>query len=160
MSSRSSSAPGNVDVVGARIAAQIVDYVVMFVLLLLFVFVAAAAVGGTGASAEAVAFFGLLVVGLGYGTILEGTYGKTLGKMVTNIRVVDERGRDIGYGQAFVRNIPALFGGWLTWLVGMAAIAIDDRNQRLFDQVAVTYVVKDSGSGPALTAERKDEFTR
>jgi len=154
MSRQPSSGPGNVDVVGARIAAQLLDYAVMFLLLIVVVFVGAGAGG-----AEGTVFFGLLVVGLGYGTVLEGTYGKTVGKMVTGIRVVGRGGREIGYGQALLRNVPALFGGWLTWLVGMAAIAMDDQNQRLFDQAAGTYVVSDAGGGVG-SAQRREEFTR
>ncbi|WP_053947527.1 RDD family protein [Halolamina sediminis] len=158
MSRQPSRSPGNVDVVGARIAAQLLDYAVMFLLLIVVVFVGAGATGSRG-GAESTAFFGLLVVGLGYGTVLEGAYGKTVGKMVTGIRVVGRHGRDIGYGQALVRNIPALFGGWLTWLVGMAVIAMDGQNQRLFDRAAGTYVVSDVGVG-AGSAQRREEFTR
>ena len=127
--------PGDTDVVGARIAAQIVDSVVIVVLVGVFA-VGGVALGGGRA-------FGTLigvVVFLGYGTLLEGAFGQTLGKMLLGIRVVDDTGTQVGYGAAFVRNVPVLFGGWLTWLVGMAAIAIDDRNQRLFDQIAGTYV--------------------
>ncbi|MBP1985707.1 RDD family protein [Halolamina salifodinae] len=160
MSTRPSSGrgPGNVDVVGDRIVVQIVDYVLMFVLLVGF---AVAGVAAAGANAgEGVVFLGVLVVGLGYGTVLEGVYGKTVGKMATNIRVVGRGGREIGFGQALIRNIPALFGGWLTWLVGIAVIAMDEQNQRLFDQAAATYVVKDGSSAPATTAKRSPEFTR
>ena len=145
MSRQPSHGPGDVDVVGARIAAQLIDYVVMFILLLVVVFAGAGTAGSPGAI-EATVFFGFLVVGLGYGTVLEGAYGKTVGKMVTDIRVVGRSGREIGYGQALVRNVPALFGGWLTWLVGMAAIAIDNQNQRLFDRAAATYVVRETAT--------------
>lgn len=134
--------PGDVDIVGARIVAQIIDLVVMFVLLVAAIVAVATALGGGGS--EGIWFLAFLAVGLGYGTALEGTYGKTVGKMVTDVRVVGRSGQDISYGKAFIRNIPALFGGWLTWLVGMAAIAMDDRNQRLFDQAAETYVVRDT----------------
>ena len=49
----------------------------------------------------------------------------------------------------------------MTWLVGVAAIAIDDQNQRLFDQAADTYVVKDgSGRSKTTTATETAEFTR
>ena len=158
MSRQPSSGPGNVDVVGARIAAQLLDYAVMFLLLIVVVFVGAGATGSRGGAQGAV-FFGLLVVGLGYGTVLEGAYGKTVGKMVTGIRVVGRGGREIGYGQALLRNVPALFGGWLTWLVGMATIAMDDQNQRLFDRAAGTYVVSEAGAGAGST-QRREEFTR
>lgn len=136
-SGRSSYGPGDTDVVGARIGAQIVDLIVVMIL--------AVVVGiafGISLGSEAGVFLGFIVVMLGYGTVLEGAYGKTLGKMLLGIRVVGATGEDIGFGGAFLRNIPAVFGGWLTWIVGIAAIAIDDRNQRLFDQVADTYVVR------------------
>jgi uncharacterized RDD family membrane protein YckC len=98
------------------------------------------AVAGAFRSRGAV-FLVFIGVSLGYGTVLEGAYGKTLGKVALGVRVVGRSGEEIGYGAALVRNVPALFGGWLTWLVGMAAIAVDDQNQRLFDQLADTYVV-------------------
>lgn len=155
----SAGGPGDVDVIGARIAAQLIDMVAMFVLLFAFVFVGVSAVAPSESAAGGVAVLAFLVVGLGYGTLLEGAYGRTLGKMATDIRVVGRGGRGISYGQALVRNVPALFGGWPTWLVGMAAIAIDERNRRLFDQAASTYVVRDA-SGPRLTEQRREQFTR
>lgn len=133
---RRSPSPGNTDVVGARIAAQIIDMIAIFVIML----VVGVAVAGAFRSRGAV-FLVFIAVSLGYGTVLEGVYGKTLGKMALGVRVVGRSGEDIGFGAALVRNVPALFGGWLTWLVGMAAIAVDDQNQRLFDQLADTYVV-------------------
>lgn len=133
----SSYGPGDTDVIGARIVAQIVDFVAILVLGF------ALGVGvGMALRSEAGVFIGFIGATLAYGTILEGAYGKTLGKMLMNIRVVDRNGDEIGYAKAFVRNIPALFGGWLTWIVGIAAIAISDRDQRLFDQLAETYVVR------------------
>lgn len=135
---RSSYGPGNTDVVGGRIAAQVVDLVVIFVLA-----VGGGVLFGVGLQSRAGVFLGFILVTLGYGTVLEGAYGQTLGKMLLAVRVVDPAGEEIGYGAAFVRNVPALFGGWLTWLVGVVAIAIDDENQRVFDQLADTYVVAD-----------------
>lgn len=137
-SGRSSYGPGDVDVVGGRIVAQIVDMIVVFVL--------AVVVGllfGIGLQSRGGVFLGIIVATIAYGTVLEGAYGKTLGKMLIGIRVVGPAGDDVGYGPAFLRNIPALVGGWLTWIVGIAAIATDDQNQRLFDQFADTYVVRD-----------------
>ena len=137
-SSRVTRNPGDIDVVGARIGAQIVDLIAIFVIGIL-----GAVLVGVGLQSKAIAFLVFIVVTLAYGTILEGAKGQTLGKMLAGVRVVDATGDGVGYGQAFIRNIPALFGGWLTWLVGMAAIAIDDDNQRVFDEVAGTYVVRD-----------------
>lgn len=132
----SAPSPGDTEVIGARIAAQIVDICVIFIVVLIAILVA----GAVLQSRAAMFLLGVAAL-LGYGTILEGAYGRTLGKMALQIKVVDRTGDQIGYVEAFVRNIPALFGGWVTWLVGMAAIAISDRNQRLFDLLAGTYVV-------------------
>lgn len=134
---RSSYGPGDTDVVGGRIVAQIVDLIANFILAFLV-----GVLAGVGLQSRAAVFLAFIVVTLAYGTILEGALGQTFGKMLAGVRVVDATGDDVGYGQAFVRNIPALFGGWLTWLVGIAAIAIDTQNQRLFDQLADTYVVR------------------
>lgn len=152
--------PGDVDVIGARIGAQLVDLVAMFVLALVLAFGLVSAAGGSGARLLFfLVFFG---VAIGYGTVLEGVYGKTFGKILTDVRVVDRRGADIGFGKAFVRNIPALFGGWATWLVGMAAIAMNDDNQRLFDQAADTYVVADGNgtAGAELSPQQRDDLSR
>jgi uncharacterized RDD family membrane protein YckC len=135
---RSSYGPGDTDVVGGRIAAQVIDMIVIFVLA-----VVVGVLFGLGLQSRGGIFLGIIVVTIAYGTVLEGAYGKTLGKMALGIRVVGPAGEDIDYGPAFLRNIPALFGSWLTWIVGIAAIAIDDQNQRLFDQFADTYVVRD-----------------
>lgn len=134
---RPSYGPGDTDVVGDRIVAQIVDMVAIFVLAFVV-----GVLAGVGFQTEGAVLVAFVAVTLAYGTVLEGATGQTLGKMLTGIRVVDPTDDDVGYAQAFVRNVPALFGGWLTWLVGVAAIAIDDQNQRLFDQFADTYVVK------------------
>lgn len=134
---RSSYGPGDTDVIGGRIVAQIIDLIVVFILT-----VVVGTVVGIGLQSQAGIFLGVIVATLGYGTVFEGSTGQTLGKMAMGIRVVDGSGGEIGYAEALVRNIPALFGGWLTWIVGIAAIAIDDQNQRLFDQFAETYVVR------------------
>ena len=143
--SHSSTYPGDVNVLGARLVAQLIDLVAMFLLLLVAVVALVVAIPGVDAAgAEFLGVITFIGVALGYGTVLEGRYGKTLGKMATGIRVVSRGGSEIHYGQAFGRNIPALFGGWPTWLVGMAAIAVNDQNQRLFDKASDTYVVRDT----------------
>lgn len=144
---RSDDYPGDVHVLGARILAQLIDLLAMFVLLVAVL--AALIVALPGVETAEIEFLSVLTfvaVALGYGTVLEGRYGKTLGKMATNVRVACRDGSEIHYGQAFGRNIPALVGGPTTWLAGMAAIAVNEDNQRLFDKAADTYVVRDTGN--------------
>lgn len=137
-----SSAPtrDQTDVVGARIAAQIVDVVAMTVQLIVVgvLFAGVLGIGGRGGVTLA------LLTLPAYGGLLEGYWnGKTLGKALLGIRVVDERGGPCSVGQAFVRNLPAvIMPGWLVYLVALASMAATDRRQRVFDQVAATVVVR------------------
>jgi uncharacterized RDD family membrane protein YckC len=56
--------------------------------------------------------------------------------------VVDSQGKTPSLGAALLRNVPAVIVfSWLTTAVALGAIAMDDRNQRVFDDVAGTYVV-------------------
>ena len=132
------------DVVGARIGAQIIDLIVMFVQML------AVALGlvflirpETESAARGYVFLSFLTLPL-YGGLLEGYWnGRTVGKRMLGIKVVDRRGEAPSFGQAFVRNLPAvILFSWVTSAVALAAMAIDDDRQRVFDGVAGTYVVR------------------
>lgn len=122
------------NVVGARIGAQTIDIIAM---LLQLAMVATLLGGGRSGF-----FLALLTLPL-YGGLLEGYWnGQTLGKRALDIRVVDERGGEITFAQAFVRNLPAmLMPGWLAYVVALASMAVTDRRQRVFDQIAETVVV-------------------
>lgn len=129
-------------VVGRRIAAHLLDNAVVVGLTFLILLSLA---GLTGESiSTGMAFVMSLVVGLVYGTILEGYRdGQTVGKGVLGIRVVDDGGEPPSVGQAFIRNFPVIFTfSTVVLFVTLAAIAQSDRRQRLFDRVAETYVVK------------------
>ena len=132
------------NVVGARIGAQLVDVVIMFVqglavgLLLVLLVRPERAQSARG-------FFVLALLTLPlYGGLLEAYWnGQTVGKRLLGIKVVDDRGRDPSVGQAFVRNVPAVvLFGWLPTVVALASIATSDHRQRLFDVAADTYVVE------------------
>ncbi|MFC7234443.1 RDD family protein [Halosegnis marinus] len=135
------------DVVGARIAAQVVDTVALFVqLVAVTVLLGALVRPSTETGVEGLAFLALFTLPL-YGGLLEGFWnGQTLGKRLLGIRVVDRRGRDPGVGAAFLRNVPAVvLFSWVTTAVALAAIATGDRRQRVFDGVAGTHVVDATG---------------
>lgn len=132
------------DVVGARIGAQVVDLVLMFVqvVLVAFALVVLARPDRTE-GARALAYVGVLTLPL-YGGLLEGYWnGRTVGKRLFGIKVVDRRGREPSVGQALGRNLPAVvLFSWVTTAVALAAIATSERRQRLFDRAAETYVVR------------------
>jgi uncharacterized RDD family membrane protein YckC len=71
----------------------------------------------------------------GYYTILEGSRGKTLGKLVTKTKVLREDGLPISYGQAFMRT--------LCRMVPFEFISAFTGSQMWHDRWTKTIVVKD-----------------
>jgi uncharacterized membrane protein SpoIIM required for sporulation len=134
--------------IGSRALAAVVDHLILL------------AIGGV--LLLLVGLFGLLDVGLGGGSlfVIGVAYlvvlcfyfvlfetrrgGQTPGKQLIGIRVVDASGRGITTGPALLRNLLRL-ADFLPgpYVVGLLAIAIHPRNQRLGDMVADTLVVRD-----------------
>jgi uncharacterized RDD family membrane protein YckC len=100
------------------------------------------AVGGVGPAAITVVSF---VVLWGYHIYFEMRHhGRTLGKRMLRLRVVDRRGLPITFQQSFVRNIaraldfaPILYG------VGGVAALLDRHHRRLGDLAADTLVIQE-----------------
>lgn len=90
-------------------------------------------------------FFGVLslLIPLIYFTYYEGTTGQTIGKRVSNIKVVKEDGAKCDMGSALLRTILRIID-WLPFLYILAVILIaaSSRRQRLGDVVSKTVVVK------------------
>jgi uncharacterized RDD family membrane protein YckC len=89
-------------------------------------------------------WIGLLyfVIYVGYFTLLEGSKGQTVGKMVTKIKVVREDGGQIDMNQALTRNILRIIDGLFAYLIGAILIWRSDKKQRLGDNIAKTIVIK------------------
>ncbi len=79
---------------------------------------------------------GLMIL---YFPILEGRYGTTLGKYLLNLHVVKENGAPIGYKEAFLRRIPYYFE---FLVVDVLFIPFTEKNQRAFDLIARTVVIR------------------
>jgi uncharacterized RDD family membrane protein YckC len=78
-----------------------------------------------------------------YYVLMEGLTGRTVGKMVTGIRVVDEAtGSTPGVGQAVLRTVLRLIDGIFGYLVAFIVVLASDRRRRLGDMVAKTLVVR------------------
>jgi len=77
-----------------------------------------------------------------YFTILEGTFGATLGKAIGarpwTLKVVRKDGSRCGYGRAAIRAFLGLFE---TNLLGAIVIGVTDQHQRIGDLIAGTLVV-------------------
>jgi len=131
------------DVVGERIGAQVIDTVLLFVQVIVVTLLLVLLVQPeTRDAVDGLAVLTVFTLPL-YGGLFEGLWnGQTPGKRFMDIKVVDRRGHEPGLGKAIGRNVPAfVLFSWVTTAVALAAIATDDRRQRLFDRVAGTYVV-------------------
>lgn len=87
-----------------------------------------------------------------YFVYLEAAYGQTVGKMVTGVVVVTDGGAPIDYWASTIRallRIVDLFP-YPLHLVGLVAILLTDRNQRLGDLAADTVVVRTQEKGEKL----------
>ncbi|RLM36490.1 RDD family protein [Haloarcula sp. Atlit-120R] len=130
------------DVIGQRIGAIIIDIVLIAIV--------SSVISGILAQVR-LAFLGSLfglVIGFGYYIYLEGTYGQTVGKMALDIVVVTEDGDPIEYGPAAIRTVLRIVDALPAfYLIGIVAVLVTDRKQRLGDIVADTVVVRAGETG-------------
>lgn len=158
------------DVVGRRIAAALVDSVLVFGVL----YAGILTIGGFGLSQRAsiepavvigfylwyvfavLGFAPLLmlhdysgiwfVIGVGlwvvYGTLFEGTLGSTPGKLLAGIVVSTKDGNRAGAAQVFVRNVFRVVDALGFYFLGFIVLSFTDRRQRLGDYVAGTVVLR------------------
>jgi uncharacterized RDD family membrane protein YckC len=85
-----------------------------------------------------------LCVYLLYFIALEGTYGQTIGKKATRIKVVKEDGSPITYREAVIRTFVGVVDGLpiiIPGLIGCIVIWRSDKKQRIGDLAAHTVVV-------------------
>lgn len=129
--------------VGERLAASLLDQFIIYLISSVGLGFSAFTLGRS-LDSEALAEFGTIgylalipVVWFLYFTLLEGTFGTTLGKRIRRLKVVRADGSRCGYGRAALR---ALLGIFETNLIGALVIAFTERRQRLGDMLAGTLV--------------------
>lgn len=130
------------DVVGSRAVAQVVDWFAIFVVT--FGVGIAFLLGLDGSLSQSGVTILAVLCSFLYNATLEGVCnGQTVGKRLVGIRVQGERGSDVSFVQALIRNIPAIFSpGLFLYLVALLSIAMDDKKRRVFDHAASTIVVR------------------
>jgi uncharacterized RDD family membrane protein YckC len=127
----------NVNVTGRRVVATLIDGA-------LFSCVSGGAVradesGALPPHSQA----GLIVAAALYYILLEGLFGRTLGKLITGIRVVDPAtGGAPGLGRALVRTLLRIIDGLIGYLVGFLVVLGSRNRRRLGDMAAGTLVVR------------------
>jgi uncharacterized RDD family membrane protein YckC len=78
-----------------------------------------------------------------YYVVLEGFFGRTIGKFVTGIKVIDaETGGRPGLLSAIARTALRLIDGIFGYLVALIVVVNSDRRRRLGDMAAKTLVVR------------------
>jgi uncharacterized RDD family membrane protein YckC len=126
---------------GQRFVNYLIDLIIFYVLMFIVgIFIGIAAVAGL-ASIESVAVTILTYVFaiaffLLYYTLLEGSKGKTLGKLVSKTKVVTEDGTPMTYSKAFVRS--------LSRLVPFEPLSVFFGLKMWHDQWTNTMVIKDN----------------
>ncbi len=95
----------------------------------------------TGSLSVTTPFTGLNGLGLFvYWTALEGRQGQSVGKMVMNIAVTDERGNAIDYGTAAIESFGKAFLLPIDILVGW--LVYEEEGLRLFNKLSSTVVIE------------------
>jgi len=138
--------------IGSRFIALLVDYLIwsagVFLLFLVVIFLLPAMHTFNRISAqwaEAIVIFIFFLLNWGYFTLFEAFWnGRTPGKRVAKIRVIQRSGRSIGLLESMARNLvryvdqlPFFYG------VGVIAMFVTRQHQRLGDLAAGTLVVRD-----------------
>lgn len=132
---------------GSRFAAGAFDTFIQLVLLFVFSLVLLGE-GGSGLS-QAVFYVLAFVVLFGYYVIFETlNRGRTPGKAIGGLRVVQSGGQPLGFMSSALRTIVRLADGFiiLTFFlvpVGMVSILATKKNQRLGDLAAGTVVIRE-----------------
>jgi uncharacterized RDD family membrane protein YckC len=133
-----------------RYGAVVIDWIVILVIWF-FLFVALDSVSPSFDTNDFL-FLGLpLCVYLLYFIALEGTFGQTIGKMVTHIEVVKEDRSPITYREAAIRAFVGVLDGLpiiIPGLIGCIVIWRSDKKQRIGDLAAHTVVVAKDATMP------------
>jgi len=131
---------GNIASVQKRIIGGLVDMVLLMVGYMIFGKLFGTAAGGVIALSGIPAFI-YLIFGFLYFVLMEGRTGQTVGKMVAKTKVVNASWEQINMQEAVLRTLLRFIDGFLFYLVGLIVIVSSEKNQRLGDLVAKTYVV-------------------
>ena len=140
------AASPTVRVTGRRVVATLIDAVLFGIVNAVFVSAFGAEDATTGFDLTTLSAGGsiwLLVIVLLYYVLGEAFLGRTVGKLVTGIRVVDaQTGGRPGVLSALVRTLLRIVDGFFGYLVALIVVVNSDRRRRLGDMAAKTLVVR------------------
>ena len=129
--------------IAVRGVEAFIDLVVCYVMLYVVAAITGKTIEGGGFNLTGAPFIVGVGLCLAYYIVLEATWGATLGKLATNLRVVRENdGGPIDWSASIIRNVLRLIDGLVLYMVGFIAICASDKRQRLGDRAAGTIVVR------------------
>jgi uncharacterized RDD family membrane protein YckC len=86
-----------------------------------------------------------LLVFFGYYVVFEAVCGRTIGKRLVGLRVVNEDGDSISWGQSLGRNLLRVVDAFFFYFVAAISVWSSSKRQRLGDRAANTFVIYDRG---------------
>jgi uncharacterized RDD family membrane protein YckC len=126
---------------GQRVAAALIDAVIVAVPVIVLFLIGAAIGGGGGAALVIVAYLVAIGFGIWNQILRQGRTGQTLGKERMSIKLVGEAdGQPIGGGSAFLRGI-CHFADSIACYIGWLWPLWDDRKQTFADKIMSTIVI-------------------
>lgn len=151
--------------VGSRFVAAAVDLAITTAMIVAFFFALGLGTAGlvgdagpvdAGLYGIAILLTVIFLINFFYAVLFEvWANGKTPGKRWTGLRVVSSTGGPVGFRDSMIRNlirfVDALPAGYV---VGIVAILVSRRNQRLGDMFAGTLVILDRPAPAPVTAAR------
>src|ERR1017187_5460382 len=138
--------------IGSRFIALLIDYLIWFAGILVLLVLYAYLLPGIGAFSKvsaqwalALRIFIFFLLNCGYFTLFEAFWnGRTPGKRVARIRVIERSGRAIGLFESMARNLIRYVDQIpIFYAVGVIATVASRQHQRLGDMAAGTLVVRD-----------------
>ena len=148
--------------IGSRFIAILIDYLIWFACLLVLSVISSVVLPGIQAFSKiseqwAVAIFIFIVFlfNWGYFTLFEAFWnGRTPGKRVARIRVIQRSGRAIGLFESMARNLVRYVDQFpFFYAVGIISMFATRQHQRLGDLAAGTLVVRDNEQESPLWGE-------
>lgn len=137
-----------------RLAAQIIDGIVLLIIFLLSIYVTFRAVFADVWLTPLDSYFYASVIFVSiqflYFSILEGYSGMTVGKRALKMKVVNEDGSPCGVGPSLIRNILRFVDAipYPLYIAGAYWVDKSTKRQRLGDRVAHTVVIGTSKPRP------------
>ncbi len=137
------------DVTGSRIAAALIDIVVLFVVLVVFTILFGES-NSTNADGHHSVHIGLngvpaliyFLLAVAYYLVPEVKTGQTLGKKIMSIRVITLDGSRLSWGKGIIRLVLRIVDVLpFLYLVGFIAVVASEQKQRIGDMAAGTIVV-------------------